>query len=274
MQPLIDADVLRYEIGFAAEAGWQQPGFPPFEYAANLLDLKIANICAITQATEKPILYITGSTNFRTEVAKTFIYKDRLGNKPFHYKNLTAYMKAVYDVRMQEGLEADDLMSIEQTKRPDETIICTRDKDLRITPGWHFGWELGNQPQFGPRKIDEFGWIELTEKRKVVGGGYLFFLAQCILGDSVDTVPGLPKFGPVKAFKILEGSKDIPDAFNRVLEAYRGIYDTFAEERLLEMGRCLWMVRELNENSEPVMWQFPVIPDATTTPIPVLDQTV
>ena len=191
MQPLIDGDVLRYEIGFAAETGWgKDNGLPPFDYVMDLLDNKISYICATVEATEPPILYLTGSKNFRNEIAKTFIYKDREGNKPWHFKNITAYMKAKYNVIIEEGFEADDLMSIEQVHRPGETIICTRDKDLRAVPGFHFGWELGNQPQFGPERIDDFGYIKLNSKRnKLLGGGYLFFLGQCLVGDSVDTVP-------------------------------------------------------------------------------------
>lgn len=265
-QPLVDADVIRYEVGFAAEAGWQGEDIPPFDYVAELLHMRIDNICAITNATTDPILYITGKTNFRNEIATKTPYKERLGNKPYHYDNLTAYMKAMYDVRMQEGLEADDLMSIEQTKRPLETIICTRDKDLRQVPGWHYGWELGGQPQFGPLLVGNPGLLELELKvspkgiktYKIRGYGDLFFYSQCLTGDAVDTIPGLPGTGPAKAFKILEGSSSSTDAFNRVLEAYRAFYGDPGDKELLEQGRLLHMTRELNEDSSPVLWEFPV----------------
>lgn len=265
MQCLIDADVLRYEIGFAAETGWQHAGFPPFDYVAELLDNRIGNINAIaSQAVPEsmiaePILYLTGSTNFRFDIAKRTPYKQRAGNKPWHFKNITAYLKAKYDVRVSEGMEADDLMSIEQTSRPHETIICTRDKDLRQVPGWHYGWELGNQPQFGPLLVDDVGQITLSPDRKKINGyGGMFFYAQCLTGDPVDTIPGLGnKTGPVKAFEILEGSETLEDAFKRVLEAYRGVYEDRAEEELLEQGRLLWMTRKLDENQKPVMWTLP-----------------
>ena len=119
MQPLIDADVLRYEVGFAAEAGWQQDGVPPFDYAAELLDMRIQNICGVVGATAPPILYLTGKHNFRTQIATRQPYKDRPSAKPWHFYNLTAYMKGNYDVRLTEGLEADDLMAIEQCKQDD-----------------------------------------------------------------------------------------------------------------------------------------------------------
>lgn len=245
-------------MGYAAEAGWQSDGLPPFDYVAELLEMRINNICAITQATSPPILYLTGNTNFRNNIATRKPYKERAGVKPYHFKNLTAYMKAVYDVRMQEGLEADDLMAIEQTKRPLETIICTRDKDLRQVPGWHYGWELGNQPQFGPLLVESPGLISLSADRKSIKGyGDLFFYAQCLTGDPVDTVPGLEDCGPVKAFEILFGTTGTQDAFNRVREAYRAFYGDSGDKELLEQGRLLWMTRKLNEDGSPQLWEFP-----------------
>lgn len=259
MKPLVDADILCYEIGFAAETGWQHEGFPPFDYVADLLDNRIANICAMVEATEPPTLYLTGPTNFRYAIAKRTPYKERAGNKPWHYKNIKAYIKGKYDYIESEGMEADDLMAIEQTRRGSETIICSRDKDLRSVPGWNYGWELANQPQFGPLLVDKVGSIRLSEDRKkIIGWGELFFYSQCLTGDNVDSIPGLgDKTGPVKAMKILDGCGSIQEAFKRVQEAYRGLYGDRGDEELLEQGRLLWMTRELNEDSSPKLWEFP-----------------
>lgn len=260
MQPLIDGDVLRYEIGYAAETGWQQPGFPPFDYVAELLDSRIANICAITNATMEPILFLTGKGNFREEIATRKKYKERPSLKPWHFKNLTAYIKAVYNTRIANGMEADDLMALEQTNRPGETIICTRDKDLRAVPGWHYGWELANQPQFGPELVNEIGYINLSLDRKSIKGtGLLFFYAQCLLGDKVDTIPGIEGIGPVKAIAILSGASTPLEAFGRVREAYRAHYGDDGDKFLLESGRLLWMTRELDEFGKPVLWEFPCV---------------
>lgn len=258
MQPLLDADVLCYEIGYAAEAGWQQEGFPPWDYVESLLTLKINNICAIVGATAPPILFLTGKTNFRDQIATRQVYKDRPSNKPFHYKNIKAFIKGNYDYRIQEGLEADDLMAIEQTRRGDDTIICTRDKDLRAVPGWHFGWELGNQPQFGPFHTDELGSIKMSSDRKSVKGtGLLFFYSQCLTGDRVDSIPGVEGIGPVKAFSILQDSGSELEAFERVMACYVEKYGEDGPRFFLESGRLLWMTRELDENGQPVLWEFP-----------------
>lgn len=229
----------------------------PFDYVADLLDNKIQNICAITQCTEPPILYLTGKKNFRYEIAKRTAYKERASNKPWHFKNITAYMNGVYDVRLTEGLEADDLMSIEQTRRPGETIICTRDKDLRSVPGWHYGWELGNQPSFGPCEVEGFGSIRLSNDRKSIKGeGLLFFYSQCLTGDRVDSIPGLGGCGPVKAFETLKDTKTPDEAFKAVLEAYRDVHGWDAEKELLEQARLLHMSREF-QNNKVLLWNFP-----------------
>lgn len=266
MQPLIDADVLVYEVGYAAEAAWkgehegvdldQHP--PPFDVCAQFLDNRIAHTCAIVGATAPPILFLTGKTNFRYAIAKRTPYKARNGKKPFHYKNITAYIRGKYDYRITEGLEADDLMAIEQTRRLGETIICTRDKDLRSVPGWHYGWELGAQPQFGPEEVSHLGAISLSNDRKTVKGkGILFFYAQCLTGDPVDSIPGLPKCGPVAAYQILEGAETEEEAFRRVLEAYTVHFGETAREELLEQGRLLHMTRELDDDGNPILWELP-----------------
>lgn len=258
MTPLIDSDVLIYECGFAAEAGWQQAGFPQFDYVAEILDNRVANICAVVEATQPPILYLTGKGNFRTDIAKRTPYKDRPSNKPFHYANIKAYIKCKYDYRESVGMEADDLMAIDQTARGLDTIICTRDKDLRQVPGWVYSWELGNQPSFGPHLVDAVGAIKLSaDKKKLSGWGDKFFYAQCLMGDKVDSIPGLDKCGPVGAFNILQATTTSLEAFEAVLGAYRAVYgDADAETELLEQGRLLNMSRRY-ENGKVLLWGFP-----------------
>lgn len=214
-------------------------------------------------ATAPPILYLTGKHNFREQLATRQPYKDRPSNKPWHFHNITAFMKGNYDVVIQDGLEADDLMAIEQCSRSDlGTIICTRDKDLRAVPGWHYGWELGNQPQFGPCFTDEIGHISLsTDRKSIKGTGLLFFYSQCLTGDRTDSILGVEGLGPVKALKLLEGCLTTQEAFNRVREAYRAVYGDAGDRFLLESGRLLWMTRELHEDGSPVLWEFPDVQD-------------
>jgi hypothetical protein len=271
MKPLIDADILRYEIGFASETGWRaikewkegDPALdpPPFDYVAELLDNRISEICAVVNATEPPTLFLTGKGNFREGIAQKKQYKGNRLNlvKPFHYNNISVYLKGKYDVVVTDGIEADDLLCIEQTKRlvSKDTIICSRDKDLRQCPGWHFGWELGNQPQFGPEWVDEIGYLSLSEnKKKLKGVGAKYFYAQLLMGDATDNIPGLPSTGPVAAFKMLDLCATIPDCEKAVVEAYKRVYEGSWKTELLEQAMLVWMVRSFDEEDKPIMFKL------------------
>lgn len=260
MQPGLDGDILAYELGFASEAGWQHPGFPSFDYVEELLNNRISNICALVNATKKPIVFLTGKKNFRYHIAKRQPYKQRAGNKPFHYYNIKAYLQAMFETQVQEGLEADDLLAMRQSSDP-EFISCTRDKDARTVEGWIYSWELGNQPSFGPFQITNPGSLDLQISAKGIkslkGTGSLFFYAQCLMGDNVDTIPGLGNgYGPVKAFKTLDGCVDSDEALKRVREAYRVVYGDSGDEELREQARLLYMTRKF-ENNKALLWGFP-----------------
>lgn len=268
MQPLIDGDILLYECGFGAETGWKSihpdsTDPPPWDYVSELVDARIEDICKAVEADIKPRLFLTGKDNFRMEIAKKVVYKgqrDELA-KPWHYKNIKAYLIGCYEAEVVDDMEADDMMCIVQTmyeqEWPNSTIICTRDKDLRQCPGWHFGWELGNQPQFGPKLVDEIGAISLSpDNKKINGYGLKFFYSQLITGDKVDNVPGLPRKGPVFAFELLH-DKETKDALEEaVVGAYKAHYGDTWKEELLEQGQLLWMVRELDTEGKPVMWSL------------------
>lgn len=269
MQCLIDADVLQYEIGYAAEASWKyknedkEPDWflvnsPPWPLVEKILEDRISLIERECNASQPSLMFFTGKNNFRYGIAKRQPYKVRAGNKPYHYDNIKIYLKCTYDCREQDGLEADDLISIEQTSRLKlrETVICTRDKDLRQVSGWHYGWELGKQPSFGPYFVSDYGVIQLSDDRKKLSGfGLKFFLSQCLTGDTVDSIPGLPKCGPVASYELLHNTKSYEEGLNVVLKAYTASYGLDGWNELLEQGRLLWMTREL-VNGAPKLWNI------------------
>jgi hypothetical protein len=258
MKPLIDADILRYEIGFAAEQGWQTEEIPPWWYVEEFLLARIEEICERAGGTESYQLYLTGKGNFRDEIAVTKPYKGtRKDNKPWHFNNLTVYMRDVLDAIVVDGIEADDRMTIDHLASEGRTIICSRDKDLRQVPGMFYSWELGRQAEFGPVLIHTPGWISLSpDHKKIIGTGLPFFYSQLLTGDAVDNIPGLPKCGPVRAFEILSGRDGPPDMLKSLCEAYNAHYGDVWEEKLLEQGRLLWMTRRLNEDGSPVLWEI------------------
>ena len=269
MKALIDGDILRYEVGYAAETGWQTEGeIPPWEYVERLFNLRIQNICAETKAFEEPTIFISEGSNFRYDIAKKKPYKGtRVSKKPYHFDNLTAYIKGQTNHMVASGIEADDLMCIIQTENQEDslrfnsTIICSRDKDLRQCPGWHYGWELGNQPSFGPELVDKLGRIELKRtgsQPKIIATGLYSFYTQVLMGDVVDNIPGIKGLGPVAVYDILSECKTEDDLLQAVAMEYETAYKNNWEKELLEQGKLCWLVRRFGEGpflGEPVMWQ-------------------
>ena len=269
MKALIDGDILRYETGFAAQTGWtaitEDPEqLPPFEYVREMLELKLLNIVAEARAQEYE-LFITEGHTFRFDLAKTKPYKGgRRENKPWHFKNITAYMKDMLPTRVVTGIEADDALAIEHLDPSSETILCSRDKDLRQVPGEFYSWELGAQPSWGPDTIHEPGYLMLDRSKKppkLTGTGFAFFCAQVLIGDSVDNIPGLPKCGPVAAYDALcqeaggvGENKD--ELYEQVEFMYQEKFPDEWEEMLLEQGRLCWMTRRLHEDGSPVLWEL------------------
>ena len=280
MKCLIDADILSYEISAAGQfkeidelTGEEVLVIRDFQAVADLFDQRIKEIEGECWATEPSTLYLTGDErlfrsinrkrrrngeeelkefkdNFRKQVAKTKEYKGhRKAEKPFHFHNLREYMLHHYNVVVAMGVEADALIAIEMPGR-DDVICCTRDKDLRMVEGMHFGWPCGAQPQYGPKRVDNLGHLYYDEeKNKLTGEGYLFFCSQLITGDSTDNIPGLPRGGPRLAFELLHDAPNESEALNRVEECYATKLGQDYNEYFEEQRMLLWMLRELPEGA-------------------------
>lgn len=297
MKPLIDADILLYEVGFSSEkkdAGVIEPA--SWDFAQELLDNRIKLICDEVGATQAPTLFLTNTKrinktlnkrremndepakeyveNFRVEVAKEKDYKGgRKATKPFHFYNLLHYMLASYDVHVNEGgLEADDAMCIQQYGRQklghNDTIICSRDKDLRQCTGWHYSWEVGNQASIGPIFVDALGWLDWKNKgevdakgrakpAKIFGVGNKFFYYQLLVGDTVDNIGGVKGRGPVFAYNLLHAAVSERQCYELVAEKYLQNWGDEWKVKFREQADLLWMVREVDQNGEKIKWRPP-----------------
>lgn len=262
LRPLIDGDILQYETAFAVDARWrhlqEELGFStedpaPSEWLVERIEEQMKYILSEIGTEQEPLLFFTGSTNFRNQIAVTKKYKDRASVRPFHYKNVKAILQNRWESFEREGLEADDLIAIWMTRYPDNTICVSRDKDLLQITGWHYQWENNKQPSFGPIEVKDYGKI-WVDKGTLRGYGMKFFLGQCIIGDPTDTIPGLPRKGPAAAFKTLEGTTNYAEGLKAVQELYEATIGDGWEDYLTEQGRLLWMVKELDINKEPVLW--------------------
>lgn len=249
LTPIVDADLLVYEIAFGSETGWKAltntEDLPPWDYVAQMLHNRLDAICREVKTDKAPVLYLTEGKTFRYDVAKKKPYKaGRKLEKPWHFRNLMVYIRDVLGAKVATGIEADDLMSIDHLASGGTTILCSRDKDLRQIPGYMFSWELSRQPSFGPTNLPPDGMLYLNDKGELRGFGLSWFYAQVLTGDTIDNYGGCPGIGPKKAFQLLAGLQP-EEQLEAVIQAYKDVYgDETWEEELLEQGRLAWILRK------------------------------
>lgn len=182
-------------------------------------------------------VHISGTTNFRKEVAVTKPYKGtRSSDRPFYYSKVREYLLDKYEAVLAVNEEADDTLSIAQMLDVDNTVICTIDKDLWMVPG--------NKYNF---KKEEASYVTEYD-------GMRWMQYQMLAGDRVDNIQGIPRVGDAKANKVLEDNSKIDDAWVAIAGAYKKAYGDDYKTVMIEMGRLLWMRREVGE-----MWNLPQI---------------
>ena len=200
------------------------------EFIDNFLD-------RITEASKADSfeVHLSGKDNFRKEIAVTKPYKgNRTGVRPFYYQKVRDYLLDKHEALLSVNEEADDTLAIAQIINPDDTVICTVDKDLWMIPG----------PKYDFKREENSYVTEYDGMRSMQ--------FQMLVGDRVDNIQGVPGIGKVKANKILEANKDIDDAWIAIAKAYEESYGQGYRIVMVEMGRLLWMRREVRE-----MWELP-----------------
>lgn len=240
---LIDADCVAY---------WAAAGCDEMtvDAAKKRCDDRMGSILDQIQ-TQEVRYYLTGSDNFRNDVATYQQYKgnryDKNGNRikaqPKWLYAIRLYLQAHYDAILCEGQEADDALAIAQMKcnasQDWHSIISSIDKDLRIIPGLHHDMNSGFIEE-----IDELGYLIIDKKGKVRGGGLKFFYAQLLMGDTADWIKGLPKVtkwmketyndtatirlggcGEKAAYNILNTADSEKELFMRVMSCYASYWD-------------------------------------------------
>lgn len=184
------------------------------------------------------MIFLSGPENFREEIATLQPYKGNRdpNNKPFYYNKLKSVLITDHLATISDRQEADDELGITQMElnaRDVDTVICTRDKDLRMIPGKHY--------HFDTKLVTEVSEIE----------GLRTFYTQMLVGDTIDNIPGIKGIGPIKAKRLLKDCKEEEDMFKVVREKYQEQYGSDAHKYILETGRLLWIRRNRDELWEP-----------------------
>lgn len=270
MFALIDGDILPYECGGLRKRPIEPdeedfcPDVPegellPFELCWSACQNKIQTILEATNADDYCIfLSHPKIKTWRYERATIKPYKGtRPVEKPPYYQNIIDNIKLVYKYEEVEFIEADDAMSIRQyqdvysdpydvaegkwskIKKSSRTVICSRDKDLNMVPGWHYSWATGRSPE------KPMWWQNETE-------GLRCFYKQLLTGDTVDNIPGLfgvgEKSALVRKIDLLNTDREM---FSHVFSCYQDRFGSYARQFLLENGQLLWMQRTREDRWDP-----------------------
>ena len=224
---LVDADIVSYR----AAAGTEGKSPRETEEKVDLLMNYIVGETVVFPTGDNLECYLTGTGNFRYDVAKTAPYKGNRKDvpKPSNLPEARGYLQHKWGAIISEGEEADDLIGIASAKgNPETTVVCTIDKDMMMLPGWNFNF-VKNE------------WTYITPEK-----GTRFFYTQILTGDNADNIKGIHRVGPVKAGKILEGCTTEQDLYAACVKAYDGDVD-----RVLENARLLWLRRYEGQLWEP-----------------------
>ena len=262
------SDALVFSAGFVVNK--PDPAHFTFRVIKNILQ----KIMLDTEADDYKIyLGSSDKSNFRYKVDIEYKANRKDSKRPEYEKEIREYLFEHHKAIEVLGMETDDALGIEQCCL-DDTIICSNDKDLDMIPGWHYDLDFGKTRR---RKdgtsyrlkayknkalyfITDPGFLSLrtnTENGKKVlcGGGYLWFCAQLLLGDSVDNVKKLNKgYGPDKVYGILKDCKTEKEALQQVWKEYCHVFSTKnltvdeARAKLMEVAQLLWIRRKKKDD--------------------------
>lgn len=190
------------------------------------------------------ILSPPGEDNFRYARAKTVGYKSGRKNmqRPHYYAPLKEWLKGEYDVQIATGQEADDLVMIRHHEEP-HSIIIAQDKDF-----WASGRTIYN-PVTDTLIEEDAGAVGalVFENKKLKGTGIIWFYAQMLLGDTADSIPGIPGYGPAKTFHALKSCATEQELARAVQQVYvtqlAKEYNSYQEidARFKEIADLLWI---------------------------------
>lgn len=245
---IIDGDSIGYTIG------WTKKELSPDDIMPVIVsvDTYMEQIITATQATH--ILGFLGGVQptFRDlsvgvgEVFDVKIrpYKEGRGIvKPdWYYKTfylINHRLRTKYGFTNIEFVEADDAVTMAAeyyTKHYSggtDVTLAHCDKDLKQFPGTHYDYKKNESFLITPEEASFNFW------------------KQMIMGDSTDTVEGIPGMGEVKASKFLEGTK--PESYKEnVLTLYQSQFGERAGLLRFAMTyNYLYMLREPHYNFRP-----------------------
>jgi len=245
---LADGDYLAYYCGGNENTS---PGEARDAARERLERMRILSGC------EKIVVHLTDDSStkgMRYAIATINGYQfKRTGHKPKNWAYLREWMQSggggMFKVKTWGDREADDGAAYHaMVLGPQLAVLTCADKDWRMIPGWHIDWKTWLLTFVAPKTFR----IDALDGH--IHGEYFFWL-QCLMGDGVDCIPGLPKYcvsgkpklmGEKTAEKFMQ-MNDVQDndkAFSVVGALYRTYYGDGWPDALAEQMALLWMRRD------------------------------
>jgi len=188
--------------------------------------------------TDKYKIYLSPENkaeNFRYEVDQEYKANRKDSVKPIFIKELTEHLRNHWNAERTIGQEADDALGISQGQ---DTIIASIDKDLLMIPGKHYN--LKRQTVYESSDPGELFLMEYEGKKpRLEGFGFKWFCAQMLLGDPIDNIKGIDRYGPKTVHKLLKKSKDNKESWEIVKKIYKE-----KKRDYLTNAKLLWILRE------------------------------
>ena len=219
---LIDGDMLVYRVGFACD---EEPERIAIQTMSNYISEILTDLS--DHYTDYQ-LYLTGSSNFRNEVAVSQPYKgSRPARKPVHKDALREYMLKEWRAELSDNMEADDCIAIKSTELEHKSIICSLDKDFLQIPTKMYDYTKKVMKDIDERSATE--WL----------------YRQSLMGDRVDNISGIHGVGPKKAEKALLDWTTERELYDRCLKLYED--NELDADRLYENLQLLYLLRSSDD---------------------------
>ena len=198
---LVDGDIVAYKAAVVAETpiDWGDGVWTLHAHEKDVIGSMEEFMSKIIEESgcDKVITCLSGDNLYRKEVAPYYKENRKGTRKPMLLNFAKKYLSDNYNGKVEDRLEADDLLGILGSNDL-STVIWSADKDLLTIPAYH---------------LLDGKVVEVDEEE-----ANYWFLYQTLVGDATDNYKGCPTIGAKKADRLLQENgatwQTVVDAFS------------------------------------------------------------
>lgn len=233
---LVDGDIVAYKAATIAETpiDWGNGVWTLHAHEKDVIGSMEEFMVKIIEESgcNKVVTCLSGDNLYRKDVAPYYKANRKGTRKPMLLNFAKKYLSDNYNGKVEDRLEADDLLGI-MGSADKNTVIWSTDKDLLTIPAYH---------------LIEGKVVEVDKDEADFN-----FLYQTLVGDSTDNYKGCPTVGAKKAERLL---LDKGATWNTVVDAYAS--QGLGEEVAVENARLARILRDGEYNfktKEVTLWE-------------------